>query len=134
MTLRGSCLCGAVRYEIAGSLTHAGHCHCSICRKAHGAAFATWAGVEAGHFRWTQGAHQVRCRESSPGHVRCFCEGCGAPLAAMHGGEVTEVVFASLDDPGIRPEAHIFVGSHAIWHEITDGLPQFDRWPPGFGN
>ena len=55
MTIRGSCLCGTVRFEITGPFAGAGHCHCSICRKSHGAAFATWAFVDPGEFRWTSG-------------------------------------------------------------------------------
>ena len=34
---------------------------------------------------------------------------------------------------GIKPQSHIFVGSKAPWDAITDDLPQFDAYPPGFG-
>jgi hypothetical protein len=41
-------------------------------------------------------------------------------------------VLASVDgDPGVRPTEHIFTGSKAPWHDITDGLPQHREWPPG---
>lgn len=59
MTIEGGCLCGSVRYAITGPLGPAGHCHCSICRKAHGAAFATWVFVEPDQFRWSAGAELV---------------------------------------------------------------------------
>lgn len=132
MTIRGSCLCGAVRYEVTGSLGPAGHCHCSMCRKSHGAAFATWAFVDPKRFRWTSGAELVEGYLSSPGRERCFCRKCGAPLVATHDGKVTELVLGSVDgDPGLRPREHIFVASRAPWHEITDALPQFAEWPPG---
>ncbi len=132
MTVKGSCLCGAVRYEISGSLIALGHCHCSICRKSHGAAFATWAGVRPEEFRWTAGEDTVTAYESSPGKLRMFCRQCGAPLVSSESGRVTEVVMASLDgDPGVRPAGHIFVKYKVPWHEITDSLPQFDEWPPG---
>lgn len=130
--LEGGCLCGAVRYAIDTPLQGAGHCHCSLCRRAHGAAFATWSFVVPGSFRWTAGEGRIGRHASSPGQLRCFCRDCGSPLAAMHDGEVGEVVLASIDgDPGVRPDAHIFVGSKACWSVIGDGLPQHDEWPPG---
>ena len=132
MATRGSCLCGAVRYEVAGPLGRTGHCHCSISRKSHGAAFATWAGIDPDQFRWTSGAELVEGYESSPGRARCFCRRCGSPLVATHVGRVTEVVLGTVDgDPGVRPGEHIFVGSKAPWYRIADALPQFEDWPPG---
>lgn len=132
--IRGGCLCGAVRYEIGGAFLMAGHCHCSMCRKAHGAAFATWAFFEPGQFRWTSGEEFLTAHASSANTERCFCKVCGSPLVATHGGVVGEVVLGSVDgDPGVRPAEHIFVGSKAPWFEITDQLPRHEAWPPGFG-
>lgn len=132
MTIKGSCLCGSVRYEIAGPVARAGHCHCSMCRKTHGAAFVTWAIVSPDQFRWTSGEEFVQGYASSPGRERCFCRKCGSSLAATHSGQVTEVALGTADgDPGVRPMEHIFVGSKAPWHDITDALPQFEEWPPG---
>lgn len=132
MAISGSCLCGGVRYEISGSFGGAGNCHCSRCRKSHGAAFASWAHVEPEQFRWTSGEEVVARYETSPGKERCFCRQCGAPLAAVLSGQVREIVLASVDgDPGVRPGEHIFVGSKASWYEISDALPQFEEWPPG---
>lgn len=132
MNLTGNCLCGSVRYAIDGAIDAAGHCHCSICRKAHGAAFATWAFIDPDRFRWTAGEEHVASHGSSPGHRRGFCRHCGSPLVAMHDGRVTEVVIASIDgDPGVRPSQHVFVASKACWHDITDTLPRAAEWPPG---
>lgn len=132
MTITGSCLCGTVRYAITGAFHAAGHCHCSMCRKSHGAAFASWAMIDPAQFRWTSGVEQLERYESSPAHERCFCRKCGSPLVAMRSGEVSEVVMGSVDgDPGLRPHEHIFVASKAPWHDITDALPQYEAWPPG---
>lgn len=134
MTMTGSCLCGTVRYEINGSFQSMGNCHCSMCRKSHGAAFATWGIIDPGQFKWTSGEAFVQGYDSSPGTRRCFCSKCGSPLVSMHSGSVGEVVVGTLDnDPGMQPSEHIFVGSKAPWHEITDALPQFEEWPPGMG-
>jgi hypothetical protein len=96
------------------------------------AAFATWAFVEPGEFRWTSSTERLGRYASSPGRARCFCTNCGSPLAAEHGGMVSEVVLAAIEgEPGVRPREHIFVRSKAPWHEITDSLPQHAEWPPG---
>jgi hypothetical protein len=131
MKIKGSCLCGAVQYEVDGPFTGAGHCHCPMCRKWSGSACGTWAFIAPGQFRWTAGEEFVERYESSPGNERCFCRRCGSPLAAAHGGKVSEVVLGSVDgDPMVRPHEHIFVAFKASWHEITDGLPQHREWPP----
>ena len=130
--MKGGCLCGGMRYEIAGAFIAAGNCHCSICRKAHGAAFVTWAHIDPKQFRWSSGADLVDAYESSPGVKRLVCRRCGSQLAVSIAGEVKEIVLGTVDgDPGVRPGEHIFVGSKAPWHEITDELPQFEEWPPG---
>lgn len=132
MAVKGSCLCGSVKYEVKGSLNFAGHCHCSMCRKQHGAAFATYAGVSTEEFGWVSGEDLVSEYESSPGHKRLFCSRCGSNLAAANVHGVNYVTLGTVDgDPGIEPQAHIFVGSKAPWHEITDELMQFDEFPPG---
>ena len=134
MTIKGGCLCGTVRYEIAGAFAGAGNCHCSMCRKAHGAAFATWAFVDPDEFRWTSGEDSIAAYRSSPQRERLFCSKCGSPLAASHSGKISEVVLGAVDgDPAVRPREHIFVGSKAPWYEITDELAQFEQWPPGMG-
>jgi hypothetical protein len=128
----GSCLCKSVTYQVTGPFLVVGNCHCSICRKSHGAAFATWAIVNPDQFRWTSGMDHLQAYGSSPGKERCFCKKCGSPLALTDNGKVAEVVFATIDgDAGERPREHIFVRSKAAWHEIADELPQHQAWPPG---
>jgi hypothetical protein len=82
MSLKGSCLCGAVRYEADQLDLPIGHCHCTTCRKAHAAAFATTAGVMRDHFRWQSGEDKLAAYESSPGKLRRFCSVCGTHLVA----------------------------------------------------
>ena len=129
--LRGACLCGAVTYEVTGPLVDADHCHCSKCRRHHGAAFATYAGVEPGHFRWVRGQDLVRIYESAAGAGWCFCSVCGSSLGGSDQGEITSITLGTVEgDPGIRPASHIFVGSKACWYEISDELEQFDERGP----
>lgn len=134
MPITGACLCGAVRYEIDGQLLDGGNCHCSMCRKAHGAAFATYASFGPESFRWVNGEDLVSYYDSSPNESRMFCRVCGSTLGATEDGRIGSITLGTVEgDPGIRPRSHIFVGSKAPWHEITDALPQFEERPPGDG-
>ena len=130
--LTGSCLCGGIAYEIVGPLTQPLYCHCSMCRKAQGSAFRARAGVATVDFHFIRGAELVTYYESSPREYRGFCRVCGSPIHTRFDDrpEVLGLPLGLLDqDPGIRPGFHVFVGSKAPWHEITDGLPQFQELP-----
>jgi hypothetical protein len=129
--LLGSCLCGCVRYEIAASLEKAEHCHCSMCRKAHGAAFSTNSVVPTDALTVTSGADLISEYESSPKRRKCFCSNCGSQLFIRRLDKPELVVtLGTIDgDPHVRPERHVFVASKAPWYEIADTLPQFKIYP-----
>jgi len=129
----GSCLCGSIRYEINGPLDEVRNCHCSMCRKAHSAAFRSRASVRSRDFRWTAGEHLVTWYRSSPNTQRGFCSHCGSPLLSRFDDspEVFGLPLGCLDtDPGVKPAMHIFAGSKAAWFEITDLLPRHEAGPP----
>ncbi|HET6146484.1 MAG TPA: GFA family protein [Polyangia bacterium] len=128
MGLHGSCLCGGIRYEIDGPLGRVVNCHCTMCRKATGAAFRTRAAVASADFHWRAGADLLARYRSSPGEERTFCRVCGATLVTLFRDRPAELGLAlgTLDDdPGVRATAHVFVGSKASWIEIDDDLPRF---------
>jgi hypothetical protein len=130
MSIKGSCLCNGIRYEIAGQLGTVVNCHCSMCRKATGAAFRTRVSVPTASFRWLAGEQLLSRYESSPGETRTFCSVCGATLPTFFAARPDEIglPLGTLDDdPGVRPSAHVYVGSKAPWFEIADGLPQFSE-------
>jgi hypothetical protein len=130
--IRSSCLCGDVTWEIDGEFEWMAHCHCSRCRKAHGSAFATAVSGDASRFR-LHGAENVVRWEGPSGFARTFCRRCGAKVPGdPSDGRVFLPAGNFLDDPGIVPVVHIFVGSKAPWYEITDELPRFDAYPEGF--
>lgn len=130
-TTEGGCLCGRVRYRINGPLFGADNCHCSMCRRQHGAAFATYADFDPDHFEWVSGAAHLKVFESETGAGWCFCSECGSSLAATDHGRITAVALGTVEgDPGVRPQAHIFSTSRAQWYEISDDLPQFEARPP----
>ncbi len=133
--LRGSCLCGDVAFEIEGPVEPLGHCHCSMCRKAHGAAFASFVSAPATSFRWLSGAKGVKSYASSPQGERPFCPRCGSTVPAGPVGDRMFVPAGLIDgELALGPMQHIFVGSKAPWYEIPDdGAPRFDAYPPGMG-
>ena len=125
-TLAGSCLCEAMRYEVANAFAYALNCHCSQCRRATGAPFKPFAGIAREKLRLTQGAGNrlVWGDEARSHDVRCRT--CGSFLySIVRDNAFAHVVMGTLrDQPAIRPTAHIFVGSKAPWFTITDNLPQ----------
>jgi hypothetical protein len=128
MSLRGSCLCGGIRYEIEGTLGPVVNCHCSMCRKATGAAFRPRAAVASADFHWRAGADLLVRYPSSRGEERTFCRVCGATLVTLFRDRPDQLGLAlgTLDDdPGVRASAHVFVASKAPWFEIEDDLPCF---------
>jgi hypothetical protein len=133
--IQGSCLCGAMRYELAGPFSAMMHCHCSMCRKHHGSLYATFALAPIAGFGWLSGEDQGVAYHSSEHGVRTFCKTCGsvAPMLVPKLGFAVVPAGNLLGDPGIRPQQHIFVGSKATWHEITDALPQHAAMPPDWG-
>ena len=95
--MRGSCLCGEIRYEIRGPLLGINYCHCRQCRKASGSAFAANAGVATKHFELTSGLDSLASYESSPGKKRYFCAKCGSPIYSQ---------YASTSGTGLRAYRH----------------------------
>ena len=130
---RGSCLCGDVKYEIAGELGEFGYCHCKSCQKASGSAHAANAPVSRDDFHVMSGAASLREFESSPGKIRAFCSRCGSPIYAYLRAtmNVLRIRLGSLDTTfERRPRAHTFVSERASWAPIEDDVPQFPTWAP----
>ena len=134
MAVRGRCLCGGIHFE-AETVPVIVLCHCSMCRKANGSAFDSGAVIPSNQFRITGGADLVRTYQSSPDNHRAFCSVCGSRAPSLTpGGEFYYVPAGLFDeDPGVKPSLHMFVASKAPWWDITDDLPQFEGWVPGYG-
>ena len=131
MRYEGSCLCGAVRFRADEPFLDMLHCHCTDCRKTHGAAFATSIGVARERFAVTAGAAGLRSFEASSGTRRSFCARCGAKLLVDNDAWDAVYVPASAFDTALphRPQMHMYVKSRAPWHEILDHLPQWEAGP-----
>lgn len=131
--MKGSCLCGAVEYEVDqldGPITH---CHCVTCRKAHAASHTSTARVDRKHFRWVGGKENVTAFESSAGKLRQFCSRCGSHLVAERSVQEHVILrVATLDDdPGAVPTCHIWKAHDVRWLSDTVETKAYDEWPPG---
>jgi hypothetical protein len=127
--LLGKCECGAVRYRVADAFLYAAYCHCSRCRAATGSAFKAFAGIERSKLQIEEGGENLLVHGSDElNDTRCGT--CGSLLfSVVRNGEYVHVAMGSLvDEPGIRPTEHIFVGSKAPWFEITDDLLQAEEY------
>lgn len=132
--ISGNCECGRISYEIDGEISDFSHCHCSQCRRLHGAAYATFAGVSRQAFRYISGEDSLQHYNSSRSHDRVFCAECGSNIMVALDDEPDDyyVSMGSVNgDPALPPGYHIYVGSKAPWHEINDDLPKYEANPPG---
>lgn len=118
----GSCLCGAVRFEVFGTPEGVACCHCGQCRKQSG---HVWASARAeddkltvtGEVSWFRSSEKVR---------RGFCPTCGSFLFWKHGDERhTSFALGAIDGAtGLRLERHIFTSGKGDYYDIADGVPQ----------
>lgn len=130
--IRGSCLCGGIKYQIHNQLGPIIYCHCQRCRKSSGSAFVTSTEISRSDFEVTEGQDLIK-RYPNPGSVdRFFCAHCGSQLYSQR--ETTPLIMrvrlGTLDDRiSEKVGAHIFVGSKAEWHEILDDAIQHQERP-----
>lgn len=126
-TRHGGCLCGAVRLSISAESRWVAHCHCSLCRRAHGAAYVTWSGYPASAVEIDDPERRLHWFASSADSERGFCGHCGSTLLFRSARWADELHLATalLDDgPDREPQAHVYWESHVGWVPADDGLPK----------
>lgn len=127
----GSCLCGAVVFEITGEIKNIIYCHCSKCRKAQGSAFATNGNLDKKHFNIIRGKEKLTEYKVSQDENKFFCKKCGSPIMSENNltPSFVRVRLGTIEgEIKERPEAHIFVSSKANWEEIQDELPKYTSY------
>ena len=128
--IEGHCECNRVAFEADCEITDFSHCHCSQCRRVHGAAYATFAAVDANRFRYLTGENDLKIYKSSGDHDRVFCGNCGSNIlvSLKDDSDFLYLSMGAVEGNPKLPEAyHIFVGSKAPWHEITDDHVQYEE-------
>ena len=130
MKIRGSCCCGAVRFELLAEPSMMGTCHCTRCRKVGASAIVF---VKKDDLRWIQGRDQVQLFEAVPPYKygRCFCKVCGTSLGEILSEADSFPISANALDGelGLKNQFHEFVAEKPSWYEICDGAKQFDGHP-----
>jgi hypothetical protein len=132
MAIRGSCLCGGVTFEIDRATGPAEFCHCNRCRKLSGTTALLTIRVNTSNYRFLTGRELVGAYTAPilyrpPAYRATFCSRCGSPVPDPAPQEESLEIPAGLldDDPGIRPDKHIFVELMPAWDELRDDLPAY---------
>lgn len=129
MTIKGSCSCGSVSYEIAGKLNSAGSCHCSICRKASGSQSSAYAMFNPDEFSWSSDEGGLTYYQSSEDMGSYFCSKCGSTLGGSYKGDICWVTLGCVEgNPEIKVEKHIFMGSKASWETNPSDVLQYEEF------
>lgn len=131
---KGSCLCGSIQFELDGNVTEIIHCHCSLCRKASGSAYATNGFINAQDLKLTDRDSTLTFYESSEGKRKYFCKSCGSPIYSSNAQspERYRLRLGALDsDISGRPISHNFVTSKANWEDLNAELPHYEKHEPG---
>lgn len=127
-TYPGSCLCGAVRFTVAGPLGAPDACHCTQCRKQSGHFWvstdvptAALQIADEAQLRWYASSEKVR---------RGFCGRCGSTVFwdPIHHPTIAIAMGAFDASTGLHVHKHIFTSQQGDYYTIDDGLPQFDRY------
>ncbi|AIT09142.1 aldehyde-activating protein [Candidatus Francisella endociliophora] len=130
MSVKGSCLCGSVKFEIDGEFDNFFLCHCSYCRKDTGSAHASNLFSSKAKLKWNSGQELVKnFNLPSTRHIKSFCSKCGSAMPFELSSMVV-IPAGSLDDQvSIKPTAHIFMTSKANWDEGLEEVHSFDGFP-----
>jgi hypothetical protein len=129
----GKCLCGEVAIKVRGKITDIIHCHCSLCRKNSGTAFATNGFINATDFEVSSGKDSLSTFSFKPGRNRHFCSRCGTPVYSSNAQDPGRyrirlgIIDTDIDE---RPISHNFVSSKANWEDLDGQLPRYDAFEP----
>ena len=128
--LRGSCLCGGVRFELSEAPETLRYCHCQNCKKLSGGIGTVNGRVPSSAIRIVEGEELLQTFEPPGGTAKTFCLACGSNLfgGGWPDSETCSIRATAIDDPfDARPSAHIFVRSLAAWETLPDdGLERFE--------
>ncbi|MCC4856777.1 GFA family protein [Vibrio lentus] len=131
---KGSCLCGSIQFELDGGVTDIIHCHCSLCRKASGSAYATNGFINAEDIKLTDKNNTLTFYESSEGKRKYFCKTCGNSIYSSNSQSPKRLrLRLGILDTEIseRPISHNFVTSKANWDDLDVELPRNEKHEVG---
>lgn len=116
---KGSCLCGKIQYVLKSKPLRVSHCHCSMCQKQHGAAFATYASLSESNLDYVSGQDDLMTYHSSNSVQRKFCKSCGSNIEwrdSKHHSDEVAIAIASLDTKFVFNDIEdIYLATKACW-------------------
>lgn len=130
----GKCLCGTVSIKITGEISDIIHCHCSLCRKNSGTAYATNGFINRADLEIISGEKCLTIFSFKPGRNRHFCAKCGSPVFSSNDQDPTRLrlrLGILESDISERPISHNFVTSKANWEDLDAKLPRYEALEPG---
>ena len=125
--VNGACLCGGVRFRVTLPTLFCAHCHCSMCRRNHGAAYVTWVAAARERLALVAGSELLARYASSEHGSRAFCSRCGTSLFCENSShpDRVDIPLANLSGPIDRgPQLHAFFDDRAEWTAVSDTLPR----------
>ncbi len=133
--MEGGCLCGAIRFSIAGPPFMTEYCHCSMCRRSTGGPVACWMDFRSEQLTWVRG--EPKEYHSSEHARRGFCESCGSSISFRDTRypQYATLTIVSLDNPALAPpKRHIYVEDQLPWFVVKDDCVRFPRGPQKAGS
>lgn len=133
---KGSCLCGSIQFELKGGVVDPIYCHCSLCRKASGSAFATNGFINASDLELSDTKSSLTYYEANQGKRKYFCSICGTPIYSANASNPEKLrIRLGVFDTDIeeRPISHNFITSKANWEELDADLPMYEKYEPSRG-
>jgi len=128
---KGKCLCGAIQFEITGSLNNLYQCHCSLCRQVTGSAANTATFVAEPDFVWLKGEQHIRSFVKDSGYRNDFCSQCGSSVPNKLRDTAYYWVPAGLLESSeeLKVVAHLYTDSKAQWDQIGGSATQYQTMP-----
>lgn len=129
--MKGECLCGSVKFEIDEGIRNLYQCHCSLCRKATGAAANAATFVNGDSFRWVSGQSEIRSYQKPSGFRSDFCSVCGSPVPnSLRDTGMVWVPAGLLDElASSRVAVHLHTSSAAPWEQESSECVRLEGGP-----
>lgn len=131
--IKGSCLCGAIKYQVTCEPINFFHCHCERCRKSNGTGHASNIIARPGKAEWLSGEDSLGSYKVADAERfrTSFCKHCGSPMPRMApGAKIIVIPAGSIDgEPPLTPTARIFWDSRANWSCDSGDIPCFPEYP-----
>lgn len=131
-TFKGSCFCGAVKFEVDGGPVMQGFCHCTDCRSWSGTPVTAYSLWPEGQIRVTAGEDGITRFDRDGKARRCSCSECGGALMAeLYPAGLIDIYPHVLKDLPFEAAGHVFYRERVI--DMPDGLPKFADLPEAAG-